>query len=204
MIALATDVMKVVLSLWESPTVAEGIVIVDELGAHLHPRWRMRIVDALRTVFPRMQVIASTHDPLCLRGLGDGEVVVLRRNSEGRVVALDDLPPPNSMRVDQLLASEHFGLGSTVDPALDELFAEYYILKAKRRPNARERSRLDELHGELDGRQLVGTTRRERLIYEATDEYLAREVDFTDRGERRQLKEETKERIRAAWRGAGR
>jgi uncharacterized protein (TIGR02646 family) len=200
-IALATDVMKVVLSVWESPTVAEGIVVVDELGAHLHPRWRMRIVEALRTVFPRMQVIASTHDPLCLRGLGDGEVVVLRRNSEGRVVALDDLPPPNSMRVDQLLSSEHFGLGSTVDPALDELFAEYYLLKAKRRPDAREKSRLDELHAELDGRELVGTTRRERLIYEATDEYLAHEVDVTDHDERVQLKEETKELIRAAWRG---
>jgi hypothetical protein len=51
---------------------------------------------------------------------------------------------------------------------------------------------------------VLGTTRRERLIYEATDEYLAREVDETDHERRRQLKEETKERIRAAWSGAAR
>jgi hypothetical protein len=200
-VALATDVMKVVLRLWDTPAVAEGIVIVDELGAHLHPRWRMRIVEALRAVFPRVQFLASTHDPLCLRGLADGEIVVLRRNSEGRVVALDDLPPPDSMRVDQLLASEHFGLGSTVDPALDELFAEYYILKARLSPTARERQRLLELHAELDGRELFGTTRRERLIYEATDTYLAREVDVTDRDERERLRDETKERIVTAWKG---
>lgn len=200
-VALATDVMKVMLRLWDTPAIAEGVVVVDELGAHLHPRWRMRIVDALRGVFPRVQFLASTHDPLCLRGLADGEVVVLRRDSEGRVVALDDLPPPNSMRVDQLLSSEHFGLGSTVDPELEGLFAEYYLLKAKRGRSAREEGRLKALHDELDGRQVLGTTRRERLIYEATDEYLAREMDETDHARRAQLKEETKERIRAAWSG---
>jgi hypothetical protein len=201
-VALATDVMKVVLRLWDTPAVAEGIVIVDELGAHLHPSWRMRIVEALRDVFPRSQFLASTHDPLCLRGLHDGEVVVLRHNSEGRVVALDDLPPPDSMRVDQLLASEHFGLGSTVDPEDDALFAEYYLLKAKARPNATERARLAELHAKLDGKELLGTTRRERLIYEATDEYLAKEVDLTDHAEREQLRDETKQRIAAAWKAA--
>jgi uncharacterized protein (TIGR02646 family) len=200
-LALATDVMKVVLSMWDTPAVAEGIVVVDELGAHLHPRWRMRIVEALRGVFPRVQFLASTHDPLCLRGLMDGEIVVLRKNSEGRVVALDDLPPPDSMRVDQLLSSEHFGLGSTVDPALDELFAEYYILKAKRRPSAPERKRRSELEAELQGKEVFGTTRRERLIYEATDMYLAREVDVTDRDDRERLRKATKERIVAAWKG---
>ena len=35
------------------------------------------------------------------------------------------------LRVDQLLTSEHFGLNSTIDPELDALFAEYYLLKAK-------------------------------------------------------------------------
>jgi ABC-type sulfate/molybdate transport systems ATPase subunit len=201
-IALATDVMKVVLELWDTPAVAEGVVIVDELGAHLHPRWRMRIVEALRGIFPRVQFLASTHDPLCLRGLADGEVVVLRHGSDGNVVVLDDLPPATSMRIDQLLASEHFGLGSTVDPELDGLFAEYYLLKAKRRPNTREVVRIDALQGQLEDKRLLGTTRRERLIYEATDDYLAREVDVTDHSERARLKQATKERIQAAWRGS--
>jgi uncharacterized protein (TIGR02646 family) len=201
-IALATDVMKTVLRLWESATVAEGVVIVDELGAHLHPRWRMRIVEALRQVFPRVQFLTSTHDPLCLRGLADGEIVVLRQDSEGRIVALDDLPPAASMRIDQLLGSEHFGLGSTVDPDLDGLFAEYYALKARARPSARERTRLEQLHGALDGRRLLGTTRRERLIYEATDQYLAQEVDVTGHDERTALRQATKDKILAAWKGS--
>jgi hypothetical protein len=81
--------------------VAEGIVVIDELGAHLHPRWRMRIVASLCEVFPRVQFVASTHDPLCLRGLFDGKVTVLRRDAEQGVVSITDLPPIAGLRVDQ-------------------------------------------------------------------------------------------------------
>ena len=86
-VALATDLMLSLLARWPSVDVAEGTVLIDELGAHLHPRWRMRIVTSLRQVFPRVQFLSSTHDPLCLRGLGDGEVVVVKRDEAGEIVA---------------------------------------------------------------------------------------------------------------------
>ena len=89
-----------------------------------------------------------------------------------------------------------------MDPEDDALFAEYYLLMAKARPNAAELARLEVLHATLDGKALLGTTRRERLIYEATDEYLAKEVDVTDHAEREQLRDETKQRIAAAWKAA--
>jgi len=37
-VALAVDVMSVLFHSWSSMEVAEGIVVIDELGAHLHPR----------------------------------------------------------------------------------------------------------------------------------------------------------------------
>lgn len=95
---------------------AEGLVAIDELGAHLHPRWRMRIVESLRRAFRRVQFIVSTHEPLCLRGLENGEAIVLRRTSRGRVYSVPDLPPIKGLRVDELLTSEYFGLSSTMDP----------------------------------------------------------------------------------------
>ena len=67
---------------------AEGLVAIDELGAHLHPRWRMRVVENLRRAFRRVQFIVSTHDPLCLRGLENDEAKVLRRTSRGRVYSV--------------------------------------------------------------------------------------------------------------------
>ena len=55
------------------------------------PRWRMRIVTAMRNLMPRVQFVITTHDPLCLRGVTDGEVIVVRRNSEGDVVSITEL-----------------------------------------------------------------------------------------------------------------
>ena len=174
MLVLACDVMKTVLGLWASPAQAEGIVLIDELGAHLHPRWRMRIVGALREILPRVQFVVTTHDPLCLRGLEDGEVVVVRRNESGKVVVISDLPPVKGLRVEQLLTSEHFGLGSTEDPEVDALFGEYYRLRAKTKPTAVEQARIAELEARLGALRQMGTTERERLLLHSADEFIAR------------------------------
>ena len=198
-VALATDLMISLLQQWPTVDAAEGTVLIDELGSHLHPRWRMRIVPSLRQVFPRVQFLCSTHDPLCLRGLGDGEVVVVKRDVEGEVVTVTDLPSVAGLRVDQLLTSEHFGLNSTIDPELDALFAEYYLLKAKPRPTAADHRRLRELSAQLDSLELLGGTRRERIVLEAADDYLARAGALADPAARLELKEATKKRIGAIW-----
>lgn len=153
---------------------AEGIVLLDEMGAHLHPRWRMRIVSSLREAFPRVQFLATTHDPLCLRGLTDGEVVVLRRSDRGRVFNIEDLPPVKGLRVDQLLTSEYFGLNSTMDPETEADFNEYYRLLALRNPSPAEQTKLGALRLKVAGIMLPGITRRERLMLQQIDKYLAR------------------------------
>ncbi len=198
-VALATDLMISLLRQWPTVDAAEGTVLIDELGAHLHPRWRMRIVPSLRQVFPRVQFLTSTHDPLCLRGLGDGEVVVVKRDPEGRIVAVTDLPPVAGLRVDQLLTSEHFGLNSTIDPELDALFAEYYLLKAKPHPTAADARRRSELQARLDGLEALGSTRRERIVLEAADDYLAKAGTLADPNERLELRRSTKRRIAGIW-----
>ena len=41
-----------------------GIVLIDEIDMHLHPRWQWNIINALRNVFPNVQFIAATHSPI--------------------------------------------------------------------------------------------------------------------------------------------
>jgi uncharacterized protein (TIGR02646 family) len=202
-VALATDVIAVLLQRWPTVEAAEGTVLIDELGSHLHPRWRMKIVGAARAVFPRVQVLASTHDPLCLRGLGDGEVVVMKRDAEGEIVAVTDLPSVAGLRVDQLLTSEHFGLNSTIDPELDAAFAEYYFLKAKPKLTAAERRRHDDLQARLEELQVLGQTRRERIILEAADEFIAREGALAHPSERVKLRKRTRTKIADIWSRVG-
>ena len=42
----------------------KGIVLIDELDIHLHPRWQWNVIEALREIFPNVQFIAATHAPV--------------------------------------------------------------------------------------------------------------------------------------------
>lgn len=171
-IALAVDVMRFFTSRWENMEDAVGIVILDEIGPHLHPRWKMKVVGQLRKAFPRVRFLATTHDPLCLRGLRNGEVVVMQRDERDRIVALVDLPPIEGLRVDQLLTSDFFGLHSAADPVLDAVAREYSILASLPKPSTAERQRLAELKTRLQELQVLGSTPAEQVRFRALGVYL--------------------------------
>lgn len=65
----------------------EGTVLVDEIDVHLHPTWQVRLIPALKHVFPRLQFIATTHSPMVLPALSADEVWLLTQDSEGSVMA---------------------------------------------------------------------------------------------------------------------
>src|SRR6185437_12979725 len=94
----------------------EGLVLVDEIDLHLHPRWQRDVVRILKNVFPRLSFVMTTHNPLTLLGAEPGEIVVLRRPADGsrRTEARQlDLRP--GIPADRVLTGEWFGLESTVD-----------------------------------------------------------------------------------------
>lgn len=171
MLGLAADLMQSMHQLgFESMRSAQAVVLIDELGNHLHPSWRMRVVKSLRQAFPQVQFIFSTHDPLCLKGLLDGEVVALRRDAKGRVFTLENLPSVQGLRVDQLLTSDHFGLESAIDPETDDAVRRY--LELSRKPEALTRSEdleLERLKAHLTQTRLLGQTWREQAMLQALD-----------------------------------
>jgi energy-coupling factor transporter ATP-binding protein EcfA2 len=44
-----------------------GVVLIDEVDAHLHPSWQQEIGASLTRVFPKVQFIVTTHSPLVAR-----------------------------------------------------------------------------------------------------------------------------------------
>ncbi|MYD52346.1 MAG: AAA family ATPase [Dehalococcoidia bacterium] len=62
-----------------------GILIIDEIDAHLHPSWQRGIIPALTKHFPNIQIFCSTHSPLMLAGLKAGQVQLLERDEHGKV-----------------------------------------------------------------------------------------------------------------------
>lgn len=201
-LALAIDIISVMRLGWQEMEVAEGVVLIDEIDAHLHPRWKMRIVQSLRKVFPRLQFIASSHEPLTLRGLDRHEVVVLKRRLDGRVDALTaenaDFPSPKLMRVEQLLTSDFFGLDSTEGLEVDAMFEEYYALLAARERDAEQQQRLEELRSQLEADRRIGLTQREQLVYEAADAFLA-ERKAEQAGLPDEVRQAAVERLRRLW-----
>ncbi|MGB0931379.1 MAG: AAA family ATPase [Chitinophagales bacterium] len=61
-------------------TDSPGIVLIDELDLHLHPKWQKHIVHDLKTIFPNLQFITTTHSPFIIQSLEQGELVKLGDN----------------------------------------------------------------------------------------------------------------------------
>jgi len=59
----------------------KGVVLIDELDLHLHPQWQMKIIDNLKTVFPKIQFICTTHSPILLRSIEKEKVLVLENGT---------------------------------------------------------------------------------------------------------------------------
>lgn len=47
----------------ENPLASEGIVLIDEIDLHLHPKWQRMVLPQLQATFPRCQFLISTHSP---------------------------------------------------------------------------------------------------------------------------------------------
>lgn len=51
-----------------------GVVLIDEIDAHLHPSWQTRIGDWFTQSFRNMQFIVTTHSPLICRAAEKGTI----------------------------------------------------------------------------------------------------------------------------------
>ncbi len=59
-----------------------GIVLIDEIDLHLHPKWQKRIINDLKRTFPRIQFIATTHSPFIVQSLRSDEVINLDKATD--------------------------------------------------------------------------------------------------------------------------
>ncbi len=57
----------------------EGIVFIDEIESHLHPRWQNRIIPILKGFFPKTIFYIATHSPVVVSSTGPGEAYELVR-----------------------------------------------------------------------------------------------------------------------------
>ncbi len=91
-----------------------GIVIIDELDLHLHPKWQKRLPGLLSEIFPKVQFIASTHSPIPLLGAPEHSVFLkVNRDAENGITVerLEDMEQQiSNLLPNTILTSPIFGL----------------------------------------------------------------------------------------------
>lgn len=70
-----------------------GVVLIDELEVHLHPRWQRQIVHDLKRTFPKIQFICTSHSPQIIGELEPEEIRLLDEPHVGE-------PPAHSWGMD--------------------------------------------------------------------------------------------------------
>jgi predicted ATP-binding protein involved in virulence len=57
-----------------------GVLLIDEVDLHLHPRWQQLVIGLLQAAFPALQMILSTHSPHVLSTVDVASVRVITLN----------------------------------------------------------------------------------------------------------------------------
>nr|WP_314547799.1 AAA family ATPase [uncultured Massilia sp.] len=71
-----------------NPLEGEGIVLIDEVDMHLHPKWARSIVQRLTNTFPNCQFVLTTHSPLVI---SDSKEILVYALENGELVKLPPL-----------------------------------------------------------------------------------------------------------------
>lgn len=94
---------------FKDPLKARGLLLIDEIDLHLHPRWQRQLHAFLQAKLPNFQVVATTHSPLTAQQADENELYALRREQK-RVELIPFRGAPNKMLLHQILMSPVFGL----------------------------------------------------------------------------------------------
>lgn len=107
MIALVADVARRCATLnphlnEEAATQTPGILLIDEVDMHLHPRWQQMVVDLLQKAFPAMQIILSTHSPHVLSTVDKQSIRVIHLQDARGLIDKPSLQTRGVMSADVL------------------------------------------------------------------------------------------------------
>ena len=132
-----------------------GIVIIDEIDAHMHPSWQRRILPALSRNFPNLQIFCSSHSPFVLAGLKAGQAHLLRRDDKGKLVVSSNEKDIRGWSVDEILRN-FMDVTNPTDLQTNESIERLQELRRKRRLSQAEKKELQKLRDTVNNDLLAG------------------------------------------------
>lgn len=97
-----------------------GIVLVDEIGAFLHPKWAYSIVGKLKDWFPNIQFIFTTHNPIVILGASDDAVFYKVYKEDGKTKVSEPVEDISDLMLNSLVTSPLFNLPTARPKSFDD------------------------------------------------------------------------------------
>ncbi len=97
-----------------------GIVIVDEIDLHLHPKWQRRVIHDLKRAFPSVQFVTTTHSPQLVGEAQPDEIRLLDGN--------ETTIPPRSFGIDSSRVLEEVMGAESRDNSVGRLLTRLFEL----------------------------------------------------------------------------
>jgi predicted ATPase len=123
-----------------------GVVMIDEIDAHLHPTWQKKVGFWFTEHFPNFQFIVTTHSPLICQAAIKGSIFLLPRpgtDEQGRMLEGTERDRLVYGDILDAYSTEAFGAGVTRSPEAQkkhERLAELNIRELRQGLSAKEKA----------------------------------------------------------------
>ena len=97
-----------------------GLVLIDELDVHLHPKWQRRVATDLKETFPGIQFVCTSHSPQVIGEVSHDEI----RSLDGDGITT----PPRSFGIDSSRVLEEVMNARSRNGTVDELLSQVHHL----------------------------------------------------------------------------
>lgn len=108
----------------DNPLEGEGIILIDEVDLHLHPKWQRMLIPKLREVFPNCQFLLSTHSPHVLTHAQPENIYLLRMSPEAGMVC--EQPTESYGKTVNRILEDLMGLETTRPDEVSEKLRQIY------------------------------------------------------------------------------
>ncbi len=121
-----------------------GVVLIDEIDLHLHPKWQRKVITKLQEIFPKVQFVVTTHSAEVLKEIDRKHLRIIKN---GQVI--DNVPFIKGRDTNSILEDvfEHSERPEAYQEKLDSF---YRILEGDKTKAGKILAELKEDWGEMD------------------------------------------------------
>ena len=133
---------------YKEPLKTRGLLLIDEIDLHLHPKWQRSLLKFLRTKLPNFQIIATTHSPFMAQQAEVNELFYIERpRSKVTIHAFEG--KPKMLLLNQIVSSEIFGVTSDESLEMERQKKRFEKLSEKKTLSATQQKEYERLQDAL-------------------------------------------------------